>query len=446
MTLFAMPTRTTVAPSDPVTRTLAGVLLAMLLAGCQGDEPTGTSANPPDSTVAVLDIDALPSLIVHEMALFTVKAKTADGRQVPVPTHLTWDASDTTVATVSELGVVTARGRGTVTIGARAGTIRGEVTIRVKARVKITPAWRYRPCGSCYGDRTAFFPPESSGEQSWRLPIGDTLHLRATWVDIDGVPLGGDVAATWTSSDPDHVSVNGDGDVVALAHPSLTGADITASTADGMEQTRVRTSPQVAGLPAMLRLAHAAIGLGPITFLYNKGAPVTLSFGEYVDIPISSGLFFLDTEGLPSPNESEANYRSFGALVQGGDRLAMYAIGGEGISTGAVVGAWDTPTVVPDDSVRVRLVQGFTSAGVVYIVPPGAPANGLPELCYFDPLNVWGYMERPPEGVDFVMQAKYGPQYEPVRIHVSPEPRQSVTYVITQSAAHPLGLVAFPER
>jgi hypothetical protein len=424
-----------------MTRALVGLVLVLQVVACQADGPTSATEPPVADAVAFLEIEARPSLIVHEMALFTVVARSADGRGLAVPGNLTWGTSDATVATVSSLGVVTARDRGTARIGVRLGAVRGEVTVNVKARVKITPTWRYRPCTECDGQRQAFF----SGEASWRLAVGDTLQLSASYTDIDGVPLGGAVTATWTSSRPDDVSVSVDGDVVGLTFPGL-GADITVATEDGVDQVRVYTTSTIAGLPATLRLAHAAIGLGPVTFLHNKGAPVTLSFGESVDLPITSGLFYLDAQGLPAPDSIYANYQTFGALVLGGDRLAIYAIGGDGVPQSSVVGAWDTPTIVPGDSVRVRLVQGWTSAGVVYVLPAAAPENGLPELCYFDPGNTWGYVERPVGELDFVMKAKYGPQFTPVRIRVSPEPGQSVTYVITQSAVHPLGVVAFPDR
>lgn len=422
-------------------RTLGSI--ALLATACGGSSPTDGPRAP---AVASLDIVAPTSLIVHEMALFEVTAKRASGLEIPFP-QLSWDTSDSAVATVSKSGVVTARGRGQVTIGVSSGAIRTELGLSVKARVKVTPSYRYRPCDSCDYSRYAFWYTDVHGEEAWHLAVGDTLRLGASYVDVDGVPLGEEAAATWVSSDPDYVSVGADGNVVAIARnfENLAPATITASTADGSDETYVRVEGgAVAGLPATLRLADAAIGAGPVTFVSNRIAPVTLAFGESVDIPITSGLFYVDVEG------SSGLWQGFGAIVMEDDRLSIYAVNPvegdpERHPQPSLVGVWDRPTLVPDDSVRVRLIQGNGSAGVVYVLPPDAPADGLPELCYFDPLNTWGYVERPAGDLDFVVQPKYGSAFEPIRIRVTLQAGHSVTYVITESAHDPVGILAFPE-
>lgn len=407
---------------------------------CTGSSPT----QPRTEAVASLSVSAPSSLIVHETALLEVTALDARGRETPLPEDLLWETSDPAVARVTREGVISARGRGLATIGVSSGAIRAEAAVRVRARVKITPGYRYRPCGTCDGNRIAFWSsPYGSTEEYevWSLAIGDTLHLAATYVDVDGLRLEEEPSATWSSSNPDAVSVNADGDVVGLAWPDGYAADIIASTDDGTDQTQVQTLNAVAGLPATLRLGHAAFGAGPITFTYNRGEPVTLSFGESVDIPISSGLFFVDIRGSFAPDSTYGSWQGFGAMVQGDDRLDVFAVGDP---QPLLAGAWDRPTAVPDDSVRVRLIQS-SSAGVVWVLPPDAPADGLPELCYFDPGGVWGFDERPTGGLDFVLAPKYGNAYEPVRIRATPEPGHSVTYAIAESAAHVPNLLAFPD-
>jgi hypothetical protein len=417
--------------------------LTLLATACTSSSPTDP---PEDPAVASLDVAGPSTLIVHEMALFEVTAKRASGVEIPFP-QLSWDTSDSAVATVSESGVVTAQGRGQATIGVSSGDISAEIALSVTARVKITPSYRFRPCLDCNPSRYAFFDPDYYGEEAWHLPVGDTLHLSATYVDVDGVPLGEEADADWASSDPDYVSVSADGEVIALAgnRQSFLADTITASTSDGADKALVRVvADAVAGRPATLRLSNAAIGAAPVTFVSNKSAPVTLSFGESVDIPITSGLFFVDIEG------STGLWQSLGAIVMEDDHLSIYAVNPaegdpENHPQPSLVGAWDRPTFVPDDSVRVRLIEGSGYAGVVYVLEPDAPADGLPELCYFDPTNTWGYVERPTGGIDFVMQPKYGNAYEPIRIRATPRAGQSVTYVIVGGAVDPPILVPFPE-
>lgn len=409
---------------------------ATVLLACTGSDPTQLHA----PRIASLEIEGPSSLIVHERALFLVKARGPDGEELPLPPGLTWDSSSGTVATVSREGVVTARQRGEVVIGVSVGEVRGELAVGVRHRVRISPAYRYRPCYSCdeaHRVASGTFEPEGT---DWRIAIGDTLRFVASHVDVNGIVLQDDVPATWTSSDPATVGVSAPGTVVGVS-PVGIGADVVATTADGAGMTHVSVSDAIAGLPAMLRLAHAAVAAGPITFVFNEIAPVTLSFGESIDLPISSGLFHVDIQGSPSPDFPLAPFRSFAAIVREEDRLAIYAVG---FADAFLTGVWDRPTHVPDGSVRVRLLQGGTSAGVVYVLPPDAPPE-LPQLCYFDPLDSWGYVELPAGDVDFVMQPKYGDPYQ-VRFRASPEPGSSVTYVITESAQDPVNILAFVDH
>lgn len=187
------------------------------------------------------------SLIVHEMALLEVTARSADGYEFRVPDRVSWDTSDGAVATVSDDGVVSAQRRGSATIGVSAGDVRAEMAVSGKARVKITPSYRYYRCGWCLPENT--LPPGSG----WPLEVGDTLLLSATYFDIDGVPLDDDASARWTSDNPDAVSVT-EGRVVALLPSSR--ARIVAWVTDGTDVAEVRVSDVVAAGPAPPRVSR----------------------------------------------------------------------------------------------------------------------------------------------------------------------------------------------
>jgi hypothetical protein len=424
-----------------VRRTL--LLAAAIVAGCGSPGPTDVGL--PASIASLRIVTPLQtdptSLIVHQMVLFEAEARTRRGTAVGLGTLPIWETSDPAVATVSRDGVVSAQARGLATIRVSVGGAWAETTVVVKARLRIAGPEDYIGCYVCVPH------PLLHDRETWKAAAGDTLLLTATYVDVDGVPIDEVPAATWKSSAPEAVRVGPDGRTIALTPKSV--AEVTATTTDGAVSINVYVVDAVAGLPATLRLAHGAMGLGEITFVHNKGGAVKLEFGESVVLPITSGRFTIEGQGLPLRSDWSPRNR-LGALVREGEELAVYVVGGTGGPTGPIgtlTWAWDRPTEVADDSVRIRLVQGFTGAIAVHVLDPGEPADEIPVLCYFDAGDIWGYDYRPAADIDFVLQGKFSPGGAQQRIRTSPHPGSSVTYVITW--ATPLGgghsLVAFPD-
>lgn len=422
--------------------------VALFAMACSGSSPTESPVVATLEIVSSSGSAGMASLIVHEMVLLEVTARSADGDELPAPDQLSWDTSDSDVATVSESGVVTAHARGEATIGVSVGDIRAEVALSVKARVRITPSFWYPECGNCTLAQTL-------GSGWLPLAIGDTLSLSASYVDIDGVLLEEDAVATWVSDNPDAVTVSSEGRIVALLPGSE--ARIIASADDGSAVQGVQVWWDViAGRPATLRLAHAASGVGPVTFVHNKGAPVTLRFGESVEIPITSGVFLLEAEGLPPGNWSVGLVHSFEAVNREGAHLAVYAVGGSCCEdapapVAGLVGTWDpfVDVPVPDDSVRVRVIQGSSSALIVFLLPQDAPippygtSFDVLVSCYFDPGNVGGYWTLPAGNRDFVLQDKS--RSRTVRIPETLQAGRFVTYVLTQDDQDEWGIAAFPD-
>jgi hypothetical protein len=413
-------------------RALRVVGLAVALSGCSSQE---TPTNPEVSGPAHLRVAGPASLLVNEAALFEVTARDALGRQVPMSRNLEWSTSDEAVADVSSAGVVRGRGRGTAVITVTSGALRAELTLVVTARVRILADFPDYPCVSCGTANRAHFGDESFGDESWNIALGDTLRFRASYVDVNGAPIGEQAPSTWTSSDADAVSISADGLVLGLL-PAY--ARVVASSEDGADTVYVRTSDEQAGLPAKLRLAHAALGVDSVVFRFSGGAPVSLKYGESVDITIGSGIFYAATEGLPPGPPSDPDWRHITALVGAGDQLALYA------ATGALVSSWEKTPSVPQDSVRVRLVGGWTTAGVIFVFNADEP-DGLLLACYFDPLNWTPYHAFAEGELDFRLQPKYGNVANSVHARVTPPLGQSTTYVIVQDSVGPPGLLAFAD-
>lgn len=408
-------------------------LSAVIGLACAGPGPIDV----PPAPIASLEIITLSqggaptTLLVNEQQWFDVKARTSTGALVALPEWPRWNTSNAAVVTVSSEGVVTAHRPGQATIKVSLGDVSAETAVEVKARLRIDVVG----C-SCDGDYA--YLGVHFGDEGLRLAVGDSMRLAATYIDVDGIWLGEAETAVWTSSDPGAVSVTPDG--LAIGVTGSRSAGITVTTPEAIAHTQARVFDLVNGLPATVQFAHGALGLGAVTFVHNKGNPVTLNFGESVEIPVTTGLFYTSMPGLNN---------NVSGMVIGGDRLSLYFVGGN-TSHGQrsqLTWAWDVPAHVSQDSVRIRLVQGFSPFAAIYVLQPGAPADSRPELCYFDPGDVWGYDTRPAGDIDIVLQGKFFPGFPQYRTQVSPQPGSSITYVI--APAPPIGvgysLVPFPD-
>ena len=407
-----------------------GRLLAVLGAvaasiTCAG--PTDSTGNPPapPSPVASLEIAGSDTLLVHESSLLTVTARDAQG-QVLVPTPAVWlTTSNPGIALASGDGVIRGVSRGTVTISARVDTVTVSRTVVVKARVRLIPA------------------PGPTWRGSLVLAVGDSMLYTAQYIDVNGQPIGMALASDWVSSDPSAVSVNSAGWVTA--HVAFQDATIRASTPDGPADVLVPVSGVTAGLPATVRLVHAVEGVGPITFRTNRAAPVTLGFGQAATLPVTSGSFQVEADGMPLDPYGWPNYY---AMLGPDQSLSIYATTGR---TGAsLAAAWDPTDPIPGDSGMVRLIQGTFGFPVVYLLDSGAPLAAQPNLCYFDPGDPSRYYVRPAGTFDLVMRQKPGFYFDStaryVRLPADAPAGHAVTLVLLGNTPGSAHYLAFTDR
>jgi len=405
---------------------LAIIVAAVALSSCNSPtDSRGREPNEPPTAPITLEISAPESLVVHGWELVNVTAKNQRGEVVRLSAPARWWSSDSSVASVSDSGVVYATQRGTAMIYVNAGGATATVSLRVVALVRLTAE------------------PFLGRVTYWPMAIGDTLRFRATMLDVNGVPIGEFPSATWMSGNPDAVSVSDAGE--AVARQPNTVATITASTADGPATADIHVTDGFPGVLATVRFAHAALGVGPVTFrfLSNLGAPITLSFGESIERQIPAGEFLVQTSGLPSGDPTYYAYWSRAEeLLRPGDHLSLYVVGDA--TQAFLTPAWDnTPSgSVPSDSGLVRLVQGWSPFGVVYLRATGAPISGLPELCYFDPAEVSEYFRLGAGPFDLILQTKYGPKAA-ARIAAEAQAGHAVTLVLIGNDAKTAGVLAF---
>jgi len=177
-------------------------------------------------------------------------AAVLDARNEVAPNHpIAWRSRDTTVATVTDSGVVTGRREGQTEINAVSGRMLTAVPVMVvAARV----------------DAIVLSP------KSMALKIGATAMVRAVTKDARGAVLARDVM--WTSSDPTVATIGGNGRVTAKTAGSATitaMADNKTATADvtvaalAAGETPVGTDDCIGYDPAALRVVdEKAAGWG----------------------------------------------------------------------------------------------------------------------------------------------------------------------------------------
>jgi hypothetical protein len=122
--------------------------------------------------------------------------------------------------------------------------------------------------------------------------------------------------------------------------------------------------------------------------------------------------------------------------------MTLYATGNA--SDAFLTPTWTAPAGVSADYGLVRLVQS-SGYGVVYLRPSGAAADGQPELCYFDPGDPSQYFTRAAGAFDLLLQRKYTPNPETIRLATTAPAGQSVTMVLVGFTAASAGVLTFPD-
>lgn len=425
-------------------RHLAVILLATLVAfsscsdATEPDDPLEPwPPSPNTDEIASLQLSSLGTLQVHEWQLLEVTALDAGGREVEMPWLPVFSSTDTMVATISPEGVVRMVGIGSATIRAKLGDATAETDVSGWARIRVetVPAFGW--------SRWSGRAPTAG---LVHMAIEDTLQMAATFIDVDGVPLGPASPVEWTSSDPDLVSVDATGRVTTEA-PGL--ATITASMAETDGSMIVDVDDIVAGLPATVRFAHTAQGIESVRFTPTEGDPFVLAYGESLERTVTSGIYIVTTSGLANSAGLFNSRFDYAAVIAPDDQLSLYAVGRPQQSF--LTPAWAPTEPIPAGTSLVRLIQGWDEIGIFYLRPTGADVEGLPELCYFDPGDASDYFSRESGNFDVIVEQKFGApgEYSNVefaREGVAAPDGGAVTYVVTGAAPGSIGLMAFTDR
>lgn len=204
------------------------VVTALYMFGSLMSCGDSSPSEPGQPTVASIQVTPTQSTLsaLGDTVRFQATTRDSQGNTIS-GVALAWESSDPAVASVSaNSGLVTARKRGSATVSASSGSVRGsaEVTVtQVATSIEVTPA-------------TLEFDA-----------LGSTAQVTATAWDSNGTRING-AAIVWNSSDTSVASVDsGSGDVTAKGNGT---ADIRAALGTAVASISV-TVAQVAKLIAV---------------------------------------------------------------------------------------------------------------------------------------------------------------------------------------------------
>ncbi|MEP7087510.1 MAG: glycoside hydrolase family 44 protein, partial [Gemmatimonadota bacterium] len=179
------------------------ILASILPLACGGSSDNGGGTTEPPATVATVVVTpSTASLEVSTHLTATATPKDASGNALTTP--VSWLTSDTSIASVSSAGVVTARKMGTATIFASSGAAQGSFPLAVTDSIAVT---------------VKIVAPRDT------LDIGGTLQLTDTVKTASGRVLAGH-AVTWAATTGASISASG---VVTGAAAGYSTVTVTAS-------------------------------------------------------------------------------------------------------------------------------------------------------------------------------------------------------------------------
>jgi uncharacterized protein YjdB len=271
----------------------------------------GACSNVVDNDVAVESITVTPATATVAVgATLTLDAtlRDADGDAMP-GVRVLWTSEDATIASVSQTGVVTGVGVGTVLVAASA---RGKDSF---ARLTIIPA----PVASV-----------RLSAANHAMFIGDSVRLVAQTLDGVGNVLGRPV--TWSTSNATVASVTSDGLVSAIT-PG--GAIITASSEGRSTVASITVSP----------IAVASVSISPDdnSVVVGQTTQLTAELRDATGAPVTNRLI-----AWSSSDASVATVTSQGVVtaVAPGSAIITASVDGKSASADVIVAARPASAVI----------------------------------------------------------------------------------------------------
>ena len=246
-----------------------------------------------------------PSVALGATAQLTAQGVYSDQSTTTVTSQVTWQTSDSTVATVSASGLLTAKKLGSVTVTATFGSLLGSVPVTVSApilaSIQVNPS-------------------------SFSIAAGQTKQLKASGVYTDGSVLDVSSQTTWTSSATNVVTVSASG----LATGASQGSATITATVGSVSGTASATVTPATLTSITVTPSTASIAMGQ-TQAFTANA--IFSDGSSTDITSSavwsssaSSIASVDVAGLATGLASgSASITATSGTVSGSASLTVTA-------------------------------------------------------------------------------------------------------------------------
>lgn len=369
--------------------------------------------------IALVELDGPRTMYVNQSVPLAVIARDSTGLLIsnfPLPV---FSISDSSVLAVNGSGTVRGTRRGNASVTVRIAGMTASIDLHVRAQLRLSPS----------------FPVLG-------MQVSDTLRLFSMYADVNGAPIPEAPRVSWSSNNSPSVMVSIDGRVTATAAAL---ARISAMAEEDTTFADVYVNDFRPGQATSVRYVHAVKGNGPITFLPDGGAPVTLSYGETVERPVLPGTYHIGTQGLPG---NDSRLTQFVPQVNDGDRVSIVAVS-VGPTQGMLAGVWSRALALPANWGVVRLLQG-SGFSTYFIRGRGKPATGLPEDCYLDPGDVHGGGSYPSGAYDVIVTTKFGLHWPGIPTEVARVPFEipsgrGITLVLMGTSAADASVLTVPD-
>jgi YD repeat-containing protein len=353
--------------------------------------------------VSIAVTPAAPTILQNATQQFTATGTNTDNSTQDLTSSVVWGSSATTIATIDNSGLATAIAPGTTNITATVGSVSGSATVTVTPPALVS---------------IAVTPSNTS------IPAGTPQQFTAMGTYSDGSTQDVSSTATWTSSAPAVVTINGSGVATGL---SPGGAVLTAALSGISGSTNV------------------TIGPGAVSYIYDQLGRLTGVVAENG----SAAAYHYDAVGniLSITRQGPTDVSIIQFTPQTGSPGTTVTISGTGFSATAsqntVKFATTTATVnsATKNQLTVTVPAGAETGPVTVTTPFGTATSttaftvtdaGAVTITGFDPAIALPGTVVHITGSNFNLNSSY----DRLRVNLTPQPVNSVSSsVLTTTVA-----------
>ncbi len=203
----------------------------------------------PPALVSLAVTPSNPSIALDTKQQFSVTGTFTDGSTQDLTTSVSWNSSNTGVATINGQGLASTAKQGMTTITASSGSVSGSITLTVTAPTLVS---------------IALTPLQPS------ITVANTLQFAASGNFTDGSRQDLTTTATWTSSNPAVASISNSGGSQGLATAVAKGTTTISVAAGSLSDSTpltvkpalvsIRVLPANGSIPLTTALQFRAIG------------------------------------------------------------------------------------------------------------------------------------------------------------------------------------------